>query len=322
MSKLAREIRRLATPLVVLAAILLPALDTAQGQVPVLLHSWVSHNGSDGNTCDSSAPCATFARALSKTAVGGEVSCLDSGGFVEFTVQFSVTIDCTGVVGTPSADYYSGHTCDSKIVINAPGSVVNLRGLNVTITKIPLGLPSSCAPGGILIQAATAVHIEDCVIENLPQTGILDVRTTGLTRLAIKNTIVHNIGGAGIVVAASAKNSAVLENVHSVGNTYGIAVAAGNNVVISRSVMSENSVAGIEADPGAYVYVENTKISQNASYGIYAVGTVGLANSDIAFNASSIFGTTMSYGNNRLFENGPGTAPTPVGATSTDFGQQ
>jgi hypothetical protein len=123
-------------------------------------------------------------------------------------------------------------------------------------------------------------------------------------------------------VAAAPKNSAVLENVHSVGNTYGIAVAAGNNVVINRSVMCENSIAGIEADPGAYVFVDNTEISQNASYGIYAAGTVGLANSDIAFNTSGIFGTTMSFGNNRLFENGPGTAPTPVGATSTDFGQQ
>jgi hypothetical protein len=315
MRKLAREIRRLATPLVVLAAILLPALDTAQGQfVPVLLHSWVSRNGSDNNTCDSSAPCATFAGALGKTAVGGEVSCLDSGGFVEFTVQFSVTIDCTGVVGTPSGDYYSPlTTCGSKIVVNAPGSVVNLRGLNVTITKIPLGLPSSCAPGGILIQAATAVHIEDCVIENLPQTGILDVRTTGLTRLVIKNTIVRNNTSAGIVAGAAPKNSVVLESVQSSGNAYGIGVATGNNVIINRSVMSENSIAGIEVDSGAQVVVDNTEISHNASYGILAMGTVTLANSDISFNTSSISGTTMSYGNNRLFGNGGGAAPTLIG---------
>jgi hypothetical protein len=124
------------------------------------------------------------------------------------------------------------------------------------------------------------------------------------------------------VVAAAPKNTVVLENVHSVGNTYGIAVATGNNVVINRSVMSENTIAGIEVDSGAYVFVDNTEISQNVSYGIFAVGTVGLANSDIAFNTSSISGTTTSYGNNRLFENGPGTAPMPVGATSTDFGQQ
>jgi hypothetical protein len=114
----------------------------------------------------------------------------------------------------------------------------------------------------------------------------------------------------------------VLENVQSVGNKFGVAVATGNNVVISRSVMSENSIAGIEADPGAEVYVENTKISHNVGYGVYAVGTVVLANSDITFNTSSINGATTSFGNNRLFGNGGGTAPTPAGATSTDFGQQ
>ena len=125
-----------------------------------------------------------------------------------------------------------------------------------------------------------------------------------------------------LVTLAAPKNSVVLENVQSLGNGFGIAVATGNNVVISRSVFSGNGIAGIEADPGATVFVDNSVISHNVRYGIFALGTVGLANSDISLNTSSISGTTMSYGNNRLFENGPGTAPTPVGATSTDFGQQ
>jgi hypothetical protein len=131
-----------------------------------------------------------------------------------------------------------------------------------------------------------------------------------------------SFASAGIVAAAAPKNSVVLENVHSVGNAYGIAVATGNNVVIDGSVMSENSIASIEADPGAQVLVDNSKISHNVSYGIYALGTVTLANSDIAFNTSSIFGSTVSYGNNRLVGNGGGSAPTPAGGASTDFGQQ
>jgi hypothetical protein len=231
-----------------------------------------------------------------------------------------VIIDCTGTLATTNSDGVTGvFTCNvNGIVINAPGAFVTLRGLNVT------GFASSgCGNlNGILIQAATAVKIEDCVVENFEQKGILDARITGNTKLAIKNTIVRDNASAGIVAAAAPKNSVVLENVHSINNTYGIAVASGNSVVIIRSVMSENSAAGIEADPGAYVFVDNTAISQNASYGIYALGTVGLTNSDIAFNASGIFGDTMSYGNNRIFQNGPGTAPTPVGGASTDFGQQ
>jgi hypothetical protein len=297
--------KRLALSLAVLAAILLPALYTAPAHAQNF-HSWVSRIGSDANSCVSASPCASFSGALAQTEDGGEVSCLDSGSFGQFTVTISVIIDCNGTVATPLGDVFT--QCTNGIQINAPGKVVTLRGLNVT----GFNAPGCYDINGIVILAAAAVYIEDCVIENWRQKGILDTRTTGLTKLAIKNTTVRNNMSAGIVAAAAPRNSVVLENVHSVGNTYGIAVATGNNVVISRSVMSENSIAGIEADPGADVVVENTKISHNVSYGIFAQGTVTLANSDIDFNTSSITGSTFSFGNNRLVGNGAGDAPTLI----------
>jgi hypothetical protein len=304
--------RKIILSLAVLSATLLPVLYVAPAHAA--FHTWVSRTGSDTSNCTVAAPCASFTRALSQTLDGGEIGCLDSGNFDVFTVTISVIIDCRGTVPT-NLESDLIFNCNNAIVINAPGKVVTLRGLNL--------FGFACASfNGILIQAAAAVYIEDCVIENFTQKGILDQRATGLTKLVIKNTIVRNNTSAGIVAGAAPKNSVVLENVQSVGNAYGIAVATGNNVVISRSVMSENAIAGIEADPGAEVYVENTKISHNVSYGVFAQGTVVLANSDITFNTSSISGTTMSYGNNRLFGNGAGTAPTPAGGASTDFAQQ
>jgi hypothetical protein len=303
MKKIALEMRRLALSLAVLAAILLPVLAAAPAHA-VNIHSWVSHGGSDANTCTSASPCATFAYALTQTYDGGKVSCLDSGSFGVFTVTLSAAIDCNGTVAIPNTDH--GFTCSDQITINAPGRVVSLRGLAVSGFTDTFFCSSL---NGIVIQAATAVYIEDCLIENFRQRGILDARTSGQTKLSIKNTIVRNNGSAGIVAGAAPINSVVVENVHSVGNTYGIAVAAGNTVVISRSVMSENSIAGIEADPGADIVVENTKISHNASFGIYAQGTVTLANSDISFNTTSIAGSTFSFGNNRLVGNGGGDAP-------------
>jgi hypothetical protein len=296
--------KKLALWLAVLAAILLPALYAAPAHAAVVLHSYVSRLGSDLNSCIEVAPCRTFSEALAQTVDGGQVSCLDSGNFGAFTVTISVTIDCTGTVTTAINDFLF---CTPGSVVNAPGRYVILRGLDVT------GYIDGCSPtDGITIVAATAVYIEDCVIHDWPGRGILDVRTTGATALAIKNTIVHNTPNAGIVVAAASKNSVVLENVHSFGNGFGIAVAIGNNVVISRSVMSGNAIAGVEADPGAQVIVDNTVISHNASYGVLALGTVTLANSDISFNTSSINGSALSYGNNRLFGNGAGNAPTLI----------
>jgi hypothetical protein len=304
MTKIACEIRKLAHSFAVLAAILLPALHAAPAHASSF-HTWVSRGGNDSSVgCVLASPCMTLTQALSQTSDGGVITCLDSGPFGEYTITISVTIDCTGTVATP--DTFNGTLCiPAAITVNAPGKVVILQGLAVATW-------SSCVPSGIVIQAATAVYIEGCVIENFPQKGILDARTTGLTKLVIKNTVVRNNGSAGIVAGAAPRNSVVLEDVQSVGNAFGIAVATGNNVVISRSVMSENSIAGIEADAGADVVVENTRISHNASYGIFAQGTVTLANSDIDFNSTSISGSTFSFGNNRLVGNGGGTAPTLI----------
>ena len=43
--------------------------------------TWVSGVGDDANPCSRTAPCKTFAGAISKTAPGGEIDALDPGGF-------------------------------------------------------------------------------------------------------------------------------------------------------------------------------------------------------------------------------------------------
>jgi hypothetical protein len=304
MMKIAIEMRRLARSLAVLSAILLPVLYTAPAHAANVL-SWVSHTGNDSNDCaTATTPCLTFQGALNKTDSGGEITCLDFGDFGTMNVTASVIVDCRATGGA-AAD---GLACDTDpIDINAPGMVVTLRGLIVTN-------PMSCGfESGIFIEAATAVFIEDCVVQNQTEFGIDDRRASGLTKLVIKNTIVRNNRVHGIDVEAAPRNSAVLENVHSVGNQFGVAVGTGNNVVINRSVLSENSNSGISVAPGGQVVVDNTEISHNVVYGIDVDGTVTLANSDISFNNSSINGPTFSYGNNRLFGNGGGIAPTPIG---------
>src|ERR1700742_4127905 len=56
--------------------------------------TWVSGVGDDANPCSRTAPCKTFAGAISKTAAGGEINCIDPGGFGALTVTKSMTIDC------------------------------------------------------------------------------------------------------------------------------------------------------------------------------------------------------------------------------------
>ena len=77
-----------------LAATALLALFAAAPAQAQATRTWVSGVGDDVNPCSRRAPCKTFAGAISKTAAGGEINCLDPGGFGAVTVIKSMTIDC------------------------------------------------------------------------------------------------------------------------------------------------------------------------------------------------------------------------------------
>src|ERR687890_2297843 len=76
-------------PILALIALAIPS--SAFGQAT---RTWVSGVGDDANPCSRTAPCKTFAGAISKTANGGEINCLDPGGFGGVTITKSLTIKC------------------------------------------------------------------------------------------------------------------------------------------------------------------------------------------------------------------------------------
>src|SRR6059058_4735313 len=90
--------------------------------------TWVSGVGDDANPCSRTAPCKTFAGAISKTASNGIINCLDPGGFGQVTIIKSITIDCRNV---PAGVLATGGI---GIAVNDGGTrsiVVRLRGLNI-----------------------------------------------------------------------------------------------------------------------------------------------------------------------------------------------
>src|ERR1700724_3114852 len=58
--------------------------------------TWVSGVGDDANPCSRTAPCKTFAGAISRTAAGGEIDVLDPGGFGALTITKAITLDGGG----------------------------------------------------------------------------------------------------------------------------------------------------------------------------------------------------------------------------------
>src|SRR5476649_1743117 len=88
--------------------------------------TWVSGVGDDANPCSRTAPCKTFAGAISKTAAAGEINCIDPGGFGALTITKAITIDCAN---TEAGVLVAG---TNGFSVNAgAGDVVTLRGLDI-----------------------------------------------------------------------------------------------------------------------------------------------------------------------------------------------
>src|SRR3954467_7111590 len=99
--------------LAIAAGCLVPLLASAPASAQAT-RTWVSGVGDDANPCSRTAPCKTFPGAISKTAGGGEINCLDPGGFGGVTITKSITISCVNVEagvlvsGTPGITVAAG----------------------------------------------------------------------------------------------------------------------------------------------------------------------------------------------------------------------
>src|ERR1700704_1183694 len=62
--------------------------------------TWVSAGGDDANPCSRTAPCKTFAGAISKTSINGIINCVDNAAYGAVTITKSMTIDCHDVLAS------------------------------------------------------------------------------------------------------------------------------------------------------------------------------------------------------------------------------
>src|SRR5882724_9032802 len=142
--------------------------------------TWVSGVGDDVNPCSRTAPCKTFAGAISKTAAGGEIDALDPAGYGAVTITKAITIDGGG--GQVASVLVSG---TNGIVVQAGASdVVTLRNLRINGVE---GTPSGGGLNGIRYLSGAGLHVEDCYIFGFTGDGI-NVATSTNAALFVNNT--------------------------------------------------------------------------------------------------------------------------------------
>src|SRR5207245_9806679 len=147
----------------------------ARGQAT---RTWVSGLGDDVNPCSRTAPCKTFAGAISKTAAGGEIDALDPGGFGAVTITKAITIDGGGSLASVLVSGTNG------IVVSAGASdVVTIR--NIAVNGIGTGV------NGIRFLSGGALHVERCDIFGFVATGI-SAEPDGSSELFVVVTVVWN----------------------------------------------------------------------------------------------------------------------------------
>jgi hypothetical protein len=311
--------RRIFLPLGIVAALVACFAHATPAQAQAS-RTWVSGVGDDANPCSRTAPCKTFAGAISKTALNGEINCLDPGGFGTLTITKSITIDCHSTFASIANSGTNGINIpfDSFGTTGESRYTVRIRGLNFNGTNT--GVIGIWITGGA-VHAGGVVLIEDVLIDGNfggSGRGISDDRTGG-GELYISNTTVRNTANTGIVISgsglASQRIDSTLQNVRVQNSGFGVAVSNAAMVLIDNSTFTGNSNAGIfAAGPinASQLNVNNSAMSNNGT-GVENDGgaTVQLSNNDITFNTIGFKGTTQSFTNNRIAAN-PTVGPVPT----------
>jgi hypothetical protein len=306
--------------LAAIGAICVPMLsaDLAQAQAT---RTWVSGVGDDANPCSRTAPCKTFAGAISKTASGGIINCLDPGGFGALTITKSITVDCVGTLAGVLASGVNG------INVNAAGIVVHLRNLQIE--------GNGTGVIGVNILAAATVHIENCFIYGFRSSTAAGIRvaTTAATELSVSNTTIADNGigtttGGGILVNPTTANGAANVNLNRVlvrNNSVGVTAdgsgsssANGIRVFMTESEVSQNAghgVRGVSTGASTLVMTHNSNITNNVGTGLIMENSASavVGSTVIQRNGAGVSGTVQTFQNNQLNNNsgnnGTFTAP-------------
>ncbi|HEX8173571.1 MAG TPA: hypothetical protein VF543_00465 [Pyrinomonadaceae bacterium] len=310
---------RLTLNILALVIFTLIVASTTQAQAT---RTWVSGVGDDVNPCSRTAPCKTFAGAISKTAANGEISVLDPGGYGTLTITKSITVD-----GGTGAGW--GSTLNSGgingFLIN-DGATATPRTINVTLRNLSIdGAGSTLGLNGIRFISGRTLNIENVDIFNQSNNGVdIDLSTgvaTDRSRVYMTNVDIHNVTGIGVRMQASAAYLGVyMDGVRVKRAATGVSVGNNGFATIRNSMFSglTTGVLMVNNASGAPVaLLDSVDMSENTTGLSAGNGTKAiLTRSNITVcttGISALGGTVQSSGNNTILGNSSdGLTPTII----------
>jgi hypothetical protein len=277
--------------------------------------TWVSGVGDDANPCSRTAPCKTFAGAISKTANGGEIDALDPGGYGALTITKAITIDGGG--GQVASVLVSG---TNGIVVQANPATDTVILRNLRFNGIGTGI------NGIRFLAGKALNVENDYIFGFTTNGVdIALNQSQNASVFVKDSVMKNCGGDGIAAinASTGLLKVTIERSSFVECNNGIHARQNATITARNCDVSMNTNDGVFADSNASgaantatIRIWASMISNNGSFGVLAGngGNAGLSVVEIAQNqinnnaGNGVFlssgGTIETFVNNSIRGNG------------------
>jgi hypothetical protein len=232
--------------------------------------TWVSGVGDDVNPCSRTAPCKTFAGAISKTAIGGIINAMDDGGFGAVTITKSITIDGrdhrAAVLGVGT----------NGIIINPTGATngtsaatvkVVLRGLDIEGNN--QSNPLNAGLNGVRFLGGKSLKIVDSDIYQFSQSGVENRSSTNNSTLVIMNSRIHDNTGGGVTDAPGS--------------------ALTHKVTIRNSDIDENGCGVISSSFGMTNGFATDCGTGSPSPGNATLSRIGIFNTGLSGNGTGVF---------------------------------
>jgi len=299
--------RKIGFLIATLGTVVAPLLAAAPAHAQAT-RTWVSGVGDDVNPCSRTAPCKTWAGAISKTAAGGEISALDPGGFGAVTITKSMTLNGDGTLAsTLNAGGVNG------IVVNAgAGSKVIIRSLSINGS-------TGATPGfnAIRYLSGDELTVENCSIYGDTGAGI-DVALSATGALFVNNVTFSellkgiNMNTTAGFATGSVTNSRFYRNLAS-------AVSSTSNstfLEITKSTFTNNGAAALITAGNGTISVADSLVTGNTTaFSAVAGSTIRITGNVIMDNPTGFSGTIQTGGDNKTAGNGAGG--TLVGGVAT-----
>ena len=246
--------------------------------------TWVSGVGDDANPCSRTAPCKTFAGAISKTAAKGEINVLDPGGFGALTITKAIHVRARGNT--------------AGVLTNAANAINVSAGVNDRVTLSGLDINGlDTASNGVKFNSGKSLRIENSQIFGFATAGVSVTPSTANAKLIIANSTIHDNAGVGVASTPTGAGVAVtIRNSHIDDNGIGVLAQIGAQPAVMnvfRSAVTDNTTGILSIGATADVRIGSNDINGN---------TTGLQ--------SATSGKITSFGNNQVFGNGTDGAPT------------